>query len=77
MFGTNEGLVNLTKSLRWYMDENFALAPKLFSQLYVICVEINKSFTTTVYNILQNKTLATYEMMLTTLKKMRKIKFIS
>jgi len=69
MFATHEGLVNLTKSLRWYMDGNFALAPKLFSQLYVIRVEINKCFTTAVYILLQNKTLATYEMMLTTLLK--------
>ncbi len=43
------------------MDGNFALAPKLFSQLYVIRVEINKNFTTAVYILLQNKTLATYE----------------
>ncbi|KAL4097520.1 hypothetical protein QTP88_022292 [Uroleucon formosanum] len=52
-----------------YMDENFALAPKLFTQLYVIRVEINRSFTTAVYILLQNKTLTTYEQMLTTLLK--------
>ncbi|KAF0697291.1 Uncharacterized protein FWK35_00035520, partial [Aphis craccivora] len=61
--------LNKLQSLRWYMDGNFALAPKLFSQLYVIRVEINKKFTTAVYILLQNKTLATYEMMLTTLLK--------
>ncbi|KAE9523056.1 hypothetical protein AGLY_016546 [Aphis glycines] len=69
MFATHEGLVNLTKSSRWYMDGNLALAPKLFSQLYVIRVEINNNFTTSVYILLQNKTLATYEVKLTTLLK--------
>ncbi len=69
MFATHEGLVNLTSSLKWYMDGNFALAPKLFTQLYVIRVEINKSFTTAVYVLLQNKTLTSYEQMLTTILK--------
>jgi len=44
---------------------NFALASKYCSQLYVIRVEINKTFTTVVYIPLQNKSLTTYEHMLT------------
>jgi len=45
------------------------LAPKLYTQPYVIRVEINKSFTIAIYILLQNKTLKTYEQMLTALLK--------
>jgi len=52
------------------MDGNFDQAPKHFSKLYVIREKINRSFTTAVYILLlQNKTLTTYEKMLTTLLK--------
>jgi len=48
------------------------LGSKTFSHLYILRVEINRSFTTAVYILLQNKTLTTYEQILTTyaLKKM-------
>lgn len=38
IFSTDQGLKNLTFASTWYMDGNFALAPKQFHQLYVIRV---------------------------------------
>lgn len=59
MFATEEGLKHLAGASRWYMDGNFSLAPRQFQQLYVIRVEVNKTFMTAVYFLLQNKTLLT------------------
>lgn len=41
IFATDEVLLNLAKSSTWMMDGNFALAPVIFQQLYVIRVKVN------------------------------------
>jgi len=69
MSATYKGLVNLTCSLRWYIDGNLTSAPKHFTQLYVIRVEINRNLTTAVYIFLQKKTVTTYKQMLSILMK--------
>jgi len=64
VFGTESGLQLLGRSAQWYMDGNFAMAPAIFSQLYVIRVSLGDSAVTCVYALLGGKTTATYEEML-------------
>jgi len=63
IFGTVEGMTNLSKSNTWYLDGNFSLAPKLFLQLYVIRVEVDGIFITAIYCLLQRKTSKTYKLL--------------
>ncbi|CAI6377665.1 unnamed protein product [Macrosiphum euphorbiae] len=67
IFGTVEGMNNLSKSNTWYLDGNFSLAPKLFLQLYVIRVEVDGIFITAIYCLLQKKTSETYKTVFRTL----------
>jgi len=48
----------------WYMDGNFALAPKFFSQLYVIRAALGNSAITCTYALLARKSRELYEEML-------------
>jgi len=61
MFATDNYLLLLAKSDTWFVDGNFGLAPEFFKQLYVIRVQINSVFVTSVYCILQKKSQFTYE----------------
>jgi len=47
------------------MDGNFALAPRLFTQLYVIRVPLASSYVTCVYALMSGKTQADYDSFLT------------
>lgn len=46
------------------MDGNFAMAPNIFSQLYVIRAPLGDTAVTCSYALLSNKTQASYETML-------------
>ena len=47
------------------MDDNFVLAPRLFTQLYVIRVPLASSYVTCVYALMSGKTQADYDSFLT------------
>ena len=64
VFGTEKGLRLLAKSSTWYMDGNFAMAPHIFGQLYVIRAPIGESAVTCTYALLAGKSQAMYETML-------------
>ena len=57
---------SLSEATTWYMDGNFAMAPNLFAQLYVIIAGFGESALPAVFVLLQRKT--TYEHMLTVLQ---------
>ncbi|KAF0757700.1 Uncharacterized protein FWK35_00030360 [Aphis craccivora] len=50
IFATDEGLKHLTEAETWMFDGNFALAPSIFQQLYVIRVKIHDLCITTGLN---------------------------
>jgi len=53
IFATDEGLTYLTQAEIWMFDGNFAMAPSIFQQLYVIRVKIHDLYITTVYFLLE------------------------
>jgi len=55
MFSTLNNLKLLTYSNTWYADGNFGLAPKHFSQLYIIQIEKYSEFFTVLYCLLEKK----------------------
>lgn len=59
-FGSRTALQALSASTKWFVDGNFSLAPNGFAQLYVIRVPLATSAVTTVYALLQRKTVETY-----------------
>lgn len=61
VFGTSDGLSLLAGADTLYMDGNFAMAPNIFKQIYVIRVPFGDTAVTSVYALLPNKTRATYE----------------
>ena len=63
VFGTEEGLRHLANSSRWYMDGNFAMAPNIFGQLYVIRAALGETAVTCTYALLAGKSQAIYETM--------------
>ncbi|KAG7165673.1 putative MULE transposase domain-containing protein 4 [Homarus americanus] len=64
VFGTSDGLRLLACADTLYMDGNFAMAPNIFKQIYVIRVPFGDTAVTSVYALLPNKTRATYEELL-------------
>lgn len=67
VFGTIDGVLNLSKCSTWYLDGKYSLVPKLFLQLYVIRVEISDMFITVIYCLLERKTVKTYKLLFQTL----------
>ena len=63
IFAKNGHVQKLAECDKWCMDGNFAVAPPLFLQLYVILGRVAGSFVPLVYALLERKTLATYEEM--------------
>ena len=63
-FATDDNLRLLAQSTTWYMDGNFAMAPSLFLQLYVIHVPLGDNTVPVVYTFLQRKTQDIYEELL-------------
>ena len=61
VFATDDNLRLLAQSTTWYMDGNFAMAPSLFLQLYVIHVPLGDTTVPVVYAFLQHKTQNIYE----------------
>src|SRR5258705_12985233 len=61
IFSTDECLQHLAASCAWYIDGNFDIAPKLFTQLYVIRVPVTGSsvFICAAYCLLVKKTRST------------------
>lgn len=63
VFGTEEGLRHLARSTRWYMDGNFAMAPGIFGQLYIIRAPLGENAVTCTYALLAGKSQTMYETM--------------
>ena len=64
LFGTSAQVQHLASATEWYLDGNFAMAPDLFTQLYIIRAPLGESAVTVLYILLERKTQATYEEML-------------
>lgn len=63
VFATTEGLQHLASCQHWFADGNFAVAPKVFDQLYIIRAPLADSSVTCVYALLQGKLRSVYEEM--------------
>ena len=61
VFATEDHVRKLAGSDKWCMDGTFAVAPLLFTQLYVIQGIVNGVFLPLVYALLQRRTQTTYE----------------
>lgn len=57
IFSTLNNLKLLTYANTWYADGNFGLAPKHFSQLYIIRIEKYSEFVTVLYCLLEKKSI--------------------
>lgn len=67
IFASNEQLRQLSIADRWFLDGNFAMAPKLFEQLYAIRVPLGRSsYVTCAYALMAGKTQSEYEELLRT-----------
>ena len=64
VFAADETLRQLGSADTWYMDGNFAMAPKVFQQLYVIRVPLGDTAVSCAYALLSHKTRDCYEEML-------------
>jgi len=63
VFATDTTLRQLASSDCWLMDGNFAMAPKIFKQLYVIRTPLADSAVTCAYALLGGKSQLVYETM--------------
>ena len=63
VFASDEGLRHLASQESWFMDGNFKMAPKIFSQLYVIPTKLGSSAVTCCYALLPDKTEESYKEM--------------
>ena len=63
IFATEAHLQELARSEKWSMDGNFAMAPHIFMQLYVIQGFVSGCFLPLAYVLLQRKTQTSYEVM--------------
>ena len=61
VFGTTAGLRLFAAAETLYMDGNFAMAPAIFRQIYIIHVPMGDTAVTAVYAFLPTKTRASYE----------------
>ena len=64
IFASPDQLRELARADMWFMDGNFAMSPRLFSQLYVIRVPIGQAYVSTVYALLQHKNQQCYQELL-------------
>lgn len=67
VFGSPCSLQKLSTSQRWFVDGNFAMAPRHFAQLYVIRVPCGSSAVTVVFALLQKKNQETYTQLFQTI----------
>ena len=63
MFASEIQLRTLASANNWFMDGTFSMAPAIFSQLYVIRIQLGQSAVTANYAFLPNKAQKTYEEM--------------
>lgn len=63
IFASETHLAQLAASDTWCMDGNFAMAPHIFMQLYVIQARVSNVFLPMIYILLQRKTQTSYEAM--------------
>lgn len=64
VFAADQCLEKLASAETWFMDGNFAMAPALFQQLYVVRVPLGETAISVAYALLTNKTQQTYEELL-------------
>ena len=64
IFATEDHLQKLADCDVWCMDGNYAMAPGLFMQLYVIQGKVSGNFIPLAYCLLERKTQTSYEIML-------------
>lgn len=64
MFCSPQCLQTLSAAHTWYMDGNFRIAPREFSQLYIIRAELGENAVTVAYALLQTKSQQCYTEML-------------
>nr|XP_042909972.1 uncharacterized protein LOC122271739 [Parasteatoda tepidariorum] len=67
LFGTSDTLYLLQETSKWFLDGNFGLAPRHFTQLYVVRVGVEDAYITAIYALLQSKKKSTYEELFRTL----------
>lgn len=70
VFATENHVQQLASCDKWCMDGTFAVAPLLFTQLYVIQGLVNGVFLPLVYALLQRKTQSTYEILFSVLEEL-------
>ena len=63
-FGSEESLRLLSSADTWFMDGNFSMCPRGFSQLYVIRAPIGTTAVSTVFACMQNMSRVAYETLL-------------
>lgn len=63
IFASEEGLLHLAQSRRWYVDGTFSVVPIIFDQLYVIRAPLGDSSVSCVYALLPGRTQLLYEEM--------------
>ena len=61
VFASNADLRIMAEANIWYMDGNYAMAPRGFLQLYVIRATVGNVTVSVAYALLQNKTQDAYE----------------
>ena len=64
IWAAKEGLVHMARNDCWFMDGNFAMAPDITKQIYVIRTLLGDSSVSTVYALLPGKTYEQYKEML-------------
>ncbi len=55
VFASDEGLRTLSSTMTWYMDGNFAMAPKQFKQVFVVTVVLGQVPVSAAYALLPSK----------------------
>lgn len=60
IFGSPEGILELFKSVKWYMDGTFLTCTKDFYQVYIIHACVKNTSIPCVYVLLQEKSKETY-----------------
>ena len=65
IFATNDANRLLATNLHWFIDGTFKVCPEIFFQIYTIHVLINHQTFPCVFDLLPNKTEATYNRFLT------------
>jgi len=71
LFGRNTNLDLLERSMKWYIDGTFRIAPDLFSQVLVLLAEEHGGVRPVIYGLLPNKTAMSYQLFFDILKRLK------